>query len=102
MSTLPRGGLTARNTSQHKGDIVCKKFFLILQTALIVLLASSSCSMAQSDFRRELEKVTKGIEDTSISKIDWYTDLVQAASVSKKSNRPMFIWVMDGHPLGCT
>ena len=34
--------------------------------------------------------------------IPWETDLVVAQRVAAKGRKPLFIWAMDGHPLGCT
>ena len=36
------------------------------------------------------------------NEIDWYSDLVTAQHVAVKQKKPLFIWAMDGHPLGCT
>jgi len=34
--------------------------------------------------------------------IPWQTSLVKAQNIAVKENKPIFIWSMDGHPLGCT
>ena len=34
--------------------------------------------------------------------IPWETDLLKAQRMAAKDNKPIFIWSMDGHPLGCT
>lgn len=34
--------------------------------------------------------------------IPWRTNLWQARSEALATNRPIFVWAMDGHPLGCT
>jgi hypothetical protein len=36
------------------------------------------------------------------TEIPWETDLTQARERSAKENKPLLMWVMDGHPLGCT
>jgi len=33
---------------------------------------------------------------------DWRTDLLQARREANATGRPMFMWLMDGNPLGCT
>lgn len=35
-------------------------------------------------------------------KIPWKTDLVDAQHAAIAESKPIFIWAMDGHPLGCT
>lgn len=34
--------------------------------------------------------------------IAWQTSLLRAQRLAAAENKPMFIWAMDGHPLGCT
>ena len=34
--------------------------------------------------------------------IPWKTGLLEAQSEAARSRKPLFIWAMDGHPLGCT
>ena len=35
------------------------------------------------------------------AKIPWMTDLWQARQVAAKQGKPILLWEMDGHPLGC-
>ncbi len=34
--------------------------------------------------------------------IPWRTDLWAARADAQRENKPMFLWVMNGHPMGCT
>jgi hypothetical protein len=34
--------------------------------------------------------------------IPWQTSLIGAQAVAAREQKPLFIWAMDGHPLGCT
>jgi len=34
--------------------------------------------------------------------IAWQTDLIDAQKLAVEKQQPLFIWAMDGHPLGCT
>jgi hypothetical protein len=34
--------------------------------------------------------------------IPWRTDVMQARVDARREGKPLFFWVMDGHPLGCT
>lgn len=34
--------------------------------------------------------------------IPWETDLTSARRKAVAQNKPIFLWQMDGHPLGCT
>ena len=34
--------------------------------------------------------------------VPWQTDLLKAQHLAVEQGKPIFIWAMDGHPLGCT
>lgn len=34
--------------------------------------------------------------------IPWRTSIMAARVESQKLGKPMFLWIMNGHPLGCT
>ncbi len=34
--------------------------------------------------------------------IPWQTSLVDGQRLAASEGKPLFIWAMDGHPLGCT
>ncbi len=34
--------------------------------------------------------------------IPWHSDLLSAQRTAVEQKKPIFIWAMDGHPLGCT
>lgn len=34
--------------------------------------------------------------------IPWRTNLMKARVESQRSGKPMFLWIMNGHPFGCT
>ena len=34
--------------------------------------------------------------------LPWRLDLLEARAEARASERPLFLWSMNGHPLGCT
>ena len=40
--------------------------------------------------------------ENSWLKINWRTNLWEARKEAAKSKKPIYLWEMDGHPLGCT
>lgn len=36
------------------------------------------------------------------AEIGWQPDLVAARQTAARENKPLVLWIMDGHPLGCT
>ena len=42
------------------------------------------------------------VSDKPWRSIPWELDLLAAQKLSVEQSKPIFIWAMDGHPLGCT
>lgn len=40
--------------------------------------------------------------DAAWRSIPWELDLLKAQRLAIEKSKPIFIWSMDGHPLGCT
>ncbi|HMS55896.1 MAG TPA: hypothetical protein PKA27_10890 [Fimbriimonadaceae bacterium] len=41
-------------------------------------------------------------EESKYMSIPWRLDLNTARAQAQESGKPLFIWVMNGHPMGCT
>jgi hypothetical protein len=50
----------------------------------------------------DLHKEVCQCPDDTWRTIPWKTDLLEAQRLSLAESKPIFIWAMDGHPLGCT
>lgn len=57
-------------------------------------------SLPDADFAKLHRGVAPGKERWA--EIPWETDLSAARARSAREGRPLLMWVMDGHPLGCT
>lgn len=69
-------------------------------TILFVLVANLEVDAQLNDeLFAELMKV---VPVEKAKQIDWYPDLLSAQKVALQQKKPIFIWSMDGHPLGCT
>ena len=42
------------------------------------------------------------VAEASFLAIDWYAELRPALQAAHESRKPLLIYVMNGHPLGCT
>ena len=52
----------------------------------------------------EFEKLHKELQppkDELWLSIPWKTDLLEARAAAAEQKKPIFIWSMDGNPLGC-
>ena len=50
----------------------------------------------------ELHKSLRPSPNELWRKIPWKISLIEAQHAAVKERKPIFIWAMDGHPLGCT
>lgn len=77
---------------------------LLLLGVCTISFSLMNHGLAQAiDFKKvaDLVKATKA-ENIWKNKIDWQTDLWKARQMAAKQGKPIFIWEMDGHPMGCT
>jgi hypothetical protein len=51
---------------------------------------------------QELHAELQPAADEPWRTIPWKIDLLEAQRAAAEQQKPIFIWAMDGHPLGCT
>lgn len=66
-----------------------------------VASASKAGELTEAEFRRLHEEVQPA-PDEPWRTIPWKIAVLEAQQTAAKQNKPIFIWAMDGHPLGCT
>lgn len=73
---------------------------------LVLLICVASASLAQAEWSAPQKQLISAInptaEESAWMRINWRTNLWQARKEAAKSGKPIYIWEMDGHPLGCT
>jgi len=55
--------------------------------------------------RAEFERLQRELvprSDAPWRTIPWSVDLLAARAEAERTGRPLFLWAMNGHPLGCT
>jgi hypothetical protein len=57
--------------------------------------------LTESDFRRLHEELQPDAKEPWRT-IPWRVALLDAQQTAASEHKPIFIWAMDGHPLGCT
>jgi len=63
--------------------------------------ALSGAELNESEFRK-LQQQLQPSADALWRTIPWKITLLEAQRVAIQEKKPIFIWAMDGHPLGCT
>ena len=65
--------------------------------ALILAIA-----LAPADIDAKIAAIMPTAEEEKWMTIPWRTDLNQARRDSVALGKPIFMWIMNGHPMGCT
>lgn len=56
--------------------------------------------LTESEFRALHAELQQ--QDAPWRSVPWNISLLDAQNQAAESGKPLFIWAMDGHPLGCT
>lgn len=79
----------------------------VFNLTLVISLCSIPCPVLSAKNEFTLQEFGQLHHDVQPEKeawtsIPWHADLLAAQNVAVRQNKPLFIWSMDGHPLGCT
>lgn len=77
---------------------------LVFPLFLLSIVTSDSAKaeeLTKAKFQRLLEDL-RPAKDALWRTIPWKTSLLDAQRQAAAESKPIFIWAMDGHPLGCT
>ena len=76
----------------------------LLTSAILVLLSAASV-MAAEFTEAEFQKLHAELQPDNTAlwrTVPWKTSVLDAQQAAADEQKPIFIWAMDGHPLGCT
>lgn len=77
--------------------------FLTLSVAALGLAAGAAGEPLRPDRLGALQTLIKpDAKEDAWATIPWQTDLWQARQLAARQGKPILLWEMDGHPLGCT
>jgi hypothetical protein len=54
------------------------------------------------DYRDVMAQVLPRPDEVRWQEIPWQTDIWQARRLALSEGKPIFLWAMNGNPLGCT
>ena len=76
----------------------------ILASTIVLLFCIDSCLGQEQLSSSEFESLHSALEPKAEvwKTIPWHTELLSAQRAAVQQKKPIFIWSMDGHPLGCT
>lgn len=74
--------------------------------ATISALLLCACAVGQIDshatLERQLQTILPSEDERAWLSVPWQPQLRKAVLAAKESNKPIFLWAMNGHPLGQT
>ena len=76
--------------------------FLILVVLASSILAADSPPLTPADLPRLRDLIKPRADEDKWASIPWQTNLWEARKLAAKEGKPILLWEMDGHPLGCT
>ena len=68
---------------------------------LIGLALLAGDGLSEKEFT-QLHAELQPAADAPWRTIPWKISLLEAQAIAAREQKPIFIWAMDGHPLGCT
>jgi len=69
---------------------------------LFLAAAIASFGLVSGETKDSLRsEILPSESETGWQAIDWKTDLWEAREEAAKTGKPIYLWEMDGHPLGC-
>jgi hypothetical protein len=83
-----------------------KKYLLFCLLVSMVLGNPSAAKDAEDAFsKQEFDRIHSELQldtDATWRSIPWQTSLLKAQAIAAKERKPIFLWAMNGNPLGCT
>ncbi|MBI3857637.1 MAG: hypothetical protein HY293_18300 [Planctomycetes bacterium] len=70
-----------------------------MKLAVALLLLADGLSVEEF---QKLHQDLRPSKDDLWRSIPWKVSLAEAQALAIKEQKPLFMWSMDGHPLGCT
>ncbi len=63
---------------------------------------ATTSTLDATTFRDLMAYVRPGPEEVKWQSIPWQTDVWEARRLAVQQGKPIFLWAMNGNPLGCT
>lgn len=77
----------------------------LARPAILILVCGAPLAALRAQSPGALEQKVKSVlpapEEERWLQIPWRTDLMQARAEAQRASKPLFMWIMDGHPLAC-
>jgi len=68
----------------------------------VVTHTSTDIQLDDASFRKVIDTIRPRPDETRWREIPWQTDIRDACRLAAETGKPVFLWAMNGNPLGCT
>jgi len=75
---------------------------LLLAASRLRSVQSTTDTLTDDTFSRLHANIVNSTKNEKWTEIPWMIDIQRAREVAAKERKPIFMWAMNGHPLGCT
>ena len=75
---------------------------LVLTAALPAQKTARPSELSEKTFATALAAINPDPTEATWRQIPWYPDLNEAIRVARAKDKPILLWVMNGHPCGMT
>jgi hypothetical protein len=77
-----------------------RRLALLLIAPLVAF--AGDLDLTETGWRSFKEKILPAREELAWQAIGWRTSFQRALAEAQEKDRPVLLWAMNGHPLGCT
>jgi hypothetical protein len=74
---------------------------VLLAAAVAVNADPAKPPLGDTEYASALTAIRPAPGEDRFAQIPWHTSLWEARQAAAKEGKPILLWEMDGHPLGC-
>lgn len=71
-------------------------------TGVLALLLTGSGGFDGSTLDEKIKAILPTSSEEKWRQIPWRLSVMEARADAQKAGKPLFFWIMNGHPFGCT
>jgi hypothetical protein len=79
-----------------------RSLLTLILSGLSVVAAQADGPLTPDQFRQLFQVIHPKAAEQKWTQIPWHTNLWEARREAAAAGKPILLWEMDGHPLGCT
>jgi hypothetical protein len=73
----------------------------LLTAAVAAHAGAPKPAMSEAEYASALKVIRPAAGEDKFDRIPWLTSLWEARQKAAREGKPILLWEMDGHPLGC-